>query len=85
MTDSNKERKGYKYLYECDDCHTRQFIRRAMFNRAAKPHCKNCGCTRLEMVSEDAREDLARTQREYVESLAERRPEHRGGKRRKIT
>lgn len=53
-------RKGLKSLYECDDCKTRRFVDFLELNRAAKPRCMNCGSTRLELVSEDAKADRAR-------------------------
>lgn len=53
------ERKGYRYLYECEDCHARRFVSTREANRAARPKCLRCGSIRLELVSEDARNDRA--------------------------
>lgn len=61
-----KERKGYNYLYECDDCKSRRRVKWIEQNRAAKPRCYNCGSTRLELVSPDARADQARLNRERI-------------------
>jgi len=55
-----------KRLYECDDCHERRFVVWVELNRAAKPHCYACGSTRLELVSENARADRARLNRERL-------------------
>ena len=60
------QRKGHRYLYECDECHERRYVDKMEANRAAKPRCKKCGCTRLEIVSEDARKDRARLQAERI-------------------
>jgi len=62
----NKERKGLRYLYECDDCHARRFVSWVEQNRAAKPRCMGCGSTRLELVSDDAKEDRARLNAERI-------------------
>lgn len=51
--------KGFKRLYECEDCHERRFIPWIELNRAAKPRCFRCGSTKLELVSEDAKKDRA--------------------------
>ena len=61
----------YKRLYECDDCGERRFVRWIELNRAAKPRCFHCGCTRMELVSDDARQDRARLQSERLERLAD--------------
>jgi peptide subunit release factor 1 (eRF1) len=63
---SERERKGVRYLYECDECHTRRYVSWVEANRAAKPRCRACGCTRLEIVSEDARKDRARLNQERL-------------------
>lgn len=61
-----KERKGFRYLYECDDCHERRYVDKMEANRAAKPRCMKCGSTRLEIVSKDARKDRARLNAERI-------------------
>lgn len=55
-----------KRLYECDDCHERRFVAWVELNRAAKPRCMKCGATRLELVSEDAKNDRARLNQERL-------------------
>lgn len=52
---SNKNQR----LYQCDDCGAKRFIRRVELSRAAKPRCTACGCTRLEMCSAAAVEEMA--------------------------
>jgi hypothetical protein len=61
-----KPRKGLKYLYECDECHVRMFISYLEVNRAARPRCTGCGSARLDLVSDDARDDRARLNRERL-------------------
>jgi len=71
--------KGLKRLYECEECHARRMVAWVELNRAAKPKCSACGCTRLELVSEEAKKDLARLNHErlvnrhgsFADSLAE--------------
>lgn len=58
--------KGIKRLYECDDCHERRFVAWVELNRAARPKCFGCGSTRLELVSEEAKDDRARLNRERI-------------------
>jgi len=58
--------KGFKRLFECDDCKTRKFVPWVELNRAAKPRCYICGSTRLELVSEEAKDDRARLNRERI-------------------
>ena len=48
-----------KRLYRCDDCGTRRFVSSVELSKAAKPRCKSCGCTRLEMCSEEAADERA--------------------------
>ena len=62
----HSERKGLRYLYECEDCHERRFVSWVEANRAARPKCYGCGSTRLEIVSKDARDDRARLNRERI-------------------
>lgn len=62
----SKERKGHRYLYECDECHVRRFVSWVEQNRAARPKCMACGSARLELVSDDAKEDRARLNRERL-------------------
>lgn len=61
-----KVKNPRKRLYECDDCHTRRFVPWVELNRASRPRCYGCGSTRLELVSEEAKEDRARLQSERV-------------------
>lgn len=46
-----------KRLYECDECGERRFVSRIELDRAARPRCNGCGSTRLEIVSDDGREE----------------------------
>lgn len=46
-----------KRLYQCDDCKSRRFVDRIELDRAARPRCHGCGSTRLELVSDDGREE----------------------------
>jgi hypothetical protein len=55
-----------KRLYECDDCHERRFVAWVELNRAARPRCYGCGSQRLELVSEDAKDDRARLNRQRI-------------------
>lgn len=55
-----KDKQPTKRLYECDDCHTRRFVSFVELNRAARPACRACGCARLELVAEEAKEDRVR-------------------------
>ena len=58
-------------LFECDDCGARRFIRWVELTRAAKPRCMRCGCTRMDLVSEDARKDRARLNSARLDRLAD--------------
>lgn len=59
-------RRGLRHLFECEDCHTRRMVAWVERTRAAKPRCYSCGSTRLEIVSEEARDDIARLNRERL-------------------
>ena len=63
---SEKDRKGWRYLYQCDECNEKRFVSSQEANRSAKPKCMKCGCSRLELVSEVARKDMQRLQRERI-------------------
>jgi peptide subunit release factor 1 (eRF1) len=60
------KRKGYRHLYQCEECGVRRMVSWRERNRAAIPRCNGCGSARMELVSEDAKEDLARLNRERV-------------------
>lgn len=64
MAKSTKQPK--KRLYECEECRVRRWVRWVELNRAARPKCMACGSTRLELVSEDAKKDRARLNRERL-------------------
>lgn len=66
MSKINKSKQINKRLYECSDCHTRRFISWVELNRAAKPRCFKCGCTILDLVSDDAKDDQARLNTERI-------------------
>lgn len=55
-----------KRLYECEECHERRFVAWVELNRAARPRCYACGSTQLELVSEEAKDDRARLNRERI-------------------
>lgn len=60
MTSSKGIRK--KRLYQCDECKSRRFVSRIELDRAAKPKCNGCGSSRLEIVSDEGRdEEIARS------------------------
>jgi hypothetical protein len=40
-------------MYKCDDCGSRRMYSKIEFSRSSKPRCPNCGCTRLELVSDE--------------------------------
>ena len=60
MTKKDGSKQVRKRLYRCDDCGERRFVSWVELNRAAKPRCYKCGSTRLDLVSEEARQDQAR-------------------------
>ena len=43
--------------FQCDECKTIRFVNSMERVRAAKPRCMNCGSTRLEPVSEGAKQE----------------------------
>jgi uncharacterized Zn finger protein len=59
-------RKGRSYLFKCEECGERRFVTAQERNRAAIPRCMGCGSAHLELVSEDAKEDQARLNRERL-------------------
>lgn len=56
-----------KRLYECEDCHTRRFVPWVELNRASRPKCYGCGSIRLELVSDNAKDDRASLQQVRVD------------------
>ena len=65
-------------LFECDECHSRRYVSWVELNRAAKPRCHSCGSTRLDLVSEEAKEDQARLNRERLSAVGSGRSMVRG-------
>lgn len=66
---SNKHGSGRqpnKRLYKCEECGTRRMVAWVELNRAARPKCYGCGSTRLEPVTDEAEDDVARLQRERL-------------------
>lgn len=61
-----KRKTNTKRLYECAECKARRFVPWVELNRAARPRCYACGSAQLELVSEEAKEDRRRLQRERV-------------------
>jgi len=47
-----------KRLYKCDECGARRFVSAAELSRRAKPRCSGCGSTRLDIVSDDAADEM---------------------------
>ncbi|MBM4091549.1 MAG: hypothetical protein FJ276_19295 [Planctomycetes bacterium] len=60
----------YQRLHECDECGSRRFVTFLELTRAAKPKCHYCGCSRLELVCEEAKADRARLQSDRLDRLA---------------
>lgn len=56
-----------KRLYECGDCAARRMVSWVELNRSSKPRCHACGSTILDLVSEDAKRDRMRLNRERIE------------------
>jgi len=46
-----------KRMYKCDGCGSRRMYSRIEFSRRTKPRCPDCGCTRLELVSDEGRKE----------------------------
>ena len=46
-----------KRKYRCDDCKQENFFHWKEFNRAARPRCLGCGCSRLEIVSTEGKKE----------------------------
>lgn len=63
---SDQSRQVVNRLFECEDCHERRFVRFIELNRASKPRCFKCGSTKLELVSDDAKDDRARLNAERL-------------------
>jgi hypothetical protein len=63
---ANRNKQVNKRLYECDDCKDRRFVAWVELNRAGKPRCYKCGSTRLELVSDGAKDDRARLNQERL-------------------
>lgn len=66
-----KNGKIAKRLYKCDDCINRFFLYNYQLDRASRPRCMACGCTRLNLVSDDAkdhRDVVLDTQRRHKEN-----------------
>jgi hypothetical protein len=55
-----------KRLYQCDACQAQRFIHWVEFNRSAKPRCTECGCSRLDLVSEAGKDEALERQRQRV-------------------
>ena len=49
-------------LYLCDDCGEKRMVHWIELNRAAKPRCNKCGCTRMEIVSTEGAKEIASRQ-----------------------
>ena len=46
-----------KRLAACDECKTRFFVQNWQYSRRAKIKCPGCGCSRFELVANDAMTD----------------------------
>lgn len=58
----SKAKGNGKRLYQCDDCKDRRFVHWVELNRASRPRCNKCGSTRLEIVSDDAYDEMLNRQ-----------------------
>lgn len=58
-------RKGQR-LFECKECNNKQFIHWIERNRRGLPRCLQCGSQRLEIVSDEAKDEQCRLQRERI-------------------
>lgn len=63
--------KNIKRLHECSDCHARRFVTFLEHNRAGRPKCYGCGSTRLELVSQEGKEEVANLQDFRREQIAQ--------------
>lgn len=66
MTKAKDGKQVNKRLYKCEECYERRFIAWVELNRASKPRCMKCGSTRLELVSDEAKDDRARLNQERL-------------------
>lgn len=48
-----------KRKYRCDECKLESFHHWIELNRASRMRCPACGCSRLELVSDDAKKEAA--------------------------
>lgn len=60
-------RQPRRRLHQCDECKVRRWVAWVELNRAGRPRCTGCGSARLELVSEEAKEDRRRLQGERVD------------------
>lgn len=40
-------------LYQCDECKVKSKFHWVEFNRASRPKCPACGCSRLDLVTKE--------------------------------
>ena len=66
MPRSPKNKQPNKRLHRCEECGEKRMVAWVELNRASRPRCFGCGSSRLELVSEEAKEDATRLQRERV-------------------
>ncbi len=58
-------KKGFR-LWQCDECKEKSWFHWIERNRAARMRCPRCGCSRLEIVSDEGYQDMVFKQRERV-------------------
>lgn len=58
-------KKGQR-LYRCEQCGSKRAVHWVELNRASKPQCYKCGCTRLEIVSEEGKKERIKLDTNYI-------------------
>lgn len=65
-------RKGYR-LWQCDECQEKSWHHWIERNRAARMRCPRCGCSRLDIVTNEGHKELIQGQRNRVTGDTERK------------
>lgn len=66
MTNKKTNNQTRRRMYECEECHARRFVAWIELNRASRPKCMGCGSVRLELVTEEAKEERANLNQERI-------------------
>lgn len=78
--------KSGRRLYECDECKVKSQHHWVEKNRAARMRCPACGSARLELVSQEAKDDAISLQQVSIVGHPDMtRPRHELNPKRKIT